>query len=311
MEIEEIVDKITTEYEKSKTEDSSAEGIERLMATAKAYQGEYRLVWSDEIVEKLKDKPKAEGHKTGIVELDQLTGGFRQEQIVTMFAHTKHGKTETAMWMTGLFPDLAPVVIPLEQNAEEIISQRIERGYEIPRFLSPENQETFVDTSWIEKRVIEGIAKYNTKMVVIDHLGYIDNNGEKGKYKRENLAYRIGMVMKELKGIAKRWDVLILLLVHVSEGDEGKPPSLQDIGNSSDIKKESDTVIGIWRKNHNHKKVRIYDNKTMLSVLANRRFGKNGNVGLEFDSDKGTFFSNNDWVKQMEDAAFEDINENF
>ena len=303
MEIEDIVGKITEEYEKSKTEDSSAEGIERLMQKAKAYDGEYKLIWSDEIVENLKHKPKSEGHKTGIKELDELTGGFRQEQIVTMFAHTKHGKTEVSMWLTSLFPKLAPVVIPLEQNAEEIISQRIERGYKIPKFLSPENQETFVDTSWIEKRVIEGIAKHNTKMVVIDHLGYIDNNGEKGKYKRENLAYRLGMVMKELKGIAKRWDVLILLLVHVSEGDEGKPPSLQDIGNSSDIKKESDTVIGIWRKNFKKKKVRIYENKTMLSVLANRRFGKNGSVGLQFDPDEGVYFADNDWVKHMEDMA--------
>ena len=140
-------------------------------------------------------------------------------------------------------------------------------------------------------------------MVVIDHLGYIDNNGEGNKYRRENLAYRIGMVMKEIKGIAKRWNVIVLLLVHVSEGDEGKPPSLQDIGNSSDIKKESDTVIGIWRKNYKKNKVRIYEDKTMFSVLANRRFGTNGNVGLRFLTDTGVYVEDNNWVKDMETIA--------
>lgn len=303
MEIHEIVSKITEEHERSKLEDSSAEGVEKLLAIAKLYEGEDRLVWSTDIAKKLEDTPPPKGKKTGIDDLDFLTGGFREQQVITMFAHTKHGKTETALWLTSRFPELAPVVIPLEQNAEEIISQRMEREYKIPLFLAPEQHETFVTTDWIEKKVIEGIAKHNSQMVVIDHLGYIDNNGEGGKYRRENLAYRLGMVMKEIKGIAKRWNIIVLLLVHVSEGDEGKPPSLQDIGNSSDIKKESDTVIGIWRKNYKKNKVRIYEDKTMLSVLANRRFGKNGNVGLRFLTDTGEYVSDNDWVKDMETIA--------
>jgi replicative DNA helicase len=303
MEIEDIIKKIGKENQRAKTEVADTDGLLRLQEVAALYDGEHQLIWSDDIVERLKDNPPAMGHKTGITELDDLTGGFREQQLITMFAHTKHGKTEVSMWMTSIFPELAPVVIPLEQNAEEIISQRLERKYEVPRFLSPLNQETFVTTDWIEQRVIEGIAKHNTKMLVIDHLGYIDNNGEDGKYKRENLAYRIGMVMKELKGIAKRWNVIIILLVHVSEGDEGKPPQLTDIGNSSDIKKESDTVIGIWRKNYKYKKVRMYENQTMLSVLANRRFGKNGNIGLAFNTETGNYESDHDWVKDMETIA--------
>ena len=303
MEIEDIVNKITQEHERSKIEKGSEEGLEKLLAIAKTYEGEDRLIWSTEIAEKLKNEPPPVGHKTGIEPLDLLTGGFRMQQVISMFAHTKHGKTEIAMWLTGLFPDLSPVVIPLEQNAEELLAQRMERGYDIPLFLAPESYETFVTTDWIEKKVIEGIAKHNSKMIVIDHLGYIDNNGEGGKHRRENLAYRLGMVMKEIKGIAKRWGVIVVILVHVSEGDEGKPPSLQDIGNSSDIKKESDTVIGIWRKNSKQNKIRLYEDKTMLSVLANRRFGRNGNVGLRFLVDTGKYISEQDWVNDMEEVA--------
>jgi replicative DNA helicase len=138
---------------------------------------------------------------------------------------------------------------------------------------------------------------------------YEQNSLPSGKYKRENLAYRIGEVMRALKGIAKRWNVVIVLLVHISQKDESKPPTLEDIKNSSDILQESDMVIMLWRKNEQHKKVRIYENKTLVSVLANRRNGKNGNIGLAFDTETGGYQSDNDWVQDMEDIARNAIEE--
>lgn len=303
MSTQELIKRIQEEKKSLKGELYNSEGLMRLQEIMSEYDGEYRLFSSEELVKDLKNNPPPAGHKTGIDTLDLLTGGFRQKQLVTMFAHTKHGKTEVGMWFMSLFPELNPVLIPLEQGVEELLSQRLERNYSIPHFLAPKRHDTFVLPEWIEERIVEGIAKYDSKMVVIDHLGYIDNNGQNGKWKKENLPYRIGQVMKEIRGLAVKWNVLIFLLAHVSEGDEGKPPQLQDIGNSSDIKKESDTVIGIWRKNTLRKKIRIYDNKTLLSVLANRRFGKNGNVGLVFDEQKGNYRSEQDWVQSLVDTA--------
>jgi replicative DNA helicase len=282
-----------------------ATGVERLKDVMREYQGEDKLYTSQEIVEALKDAPKEEGMNTGIKRLDELTGGFRKKQVISIFAHSGHGKTEFSTYLMSLFPEEKPVLIPLEQNAEELVSQRLERGYSIPYFLAPRHHDAFVSTKWIEDRVIEGIAKYNTGMVVIDHLGYIDTNGEDGKWRKENLAFRIGQTMKEINHIGEKWNVVVILLVHVSEGDEGKPPQLTDIGNSSDIKKESDTVIGVWRKNSLKKKVRVYDpeNKTMLAVLKSRRMGKIGSVGLRFNSATGEYIADQDWIDSMENAA--------
>jgi replicative DNA helicase len=308
VDIEKIIQRVKSEKKETQAQLTSNEGLVKLQKVMSEYEGEDKLYTSEEIVLDLKDKPIPTGFKTGITALDELTGGFRKRQVITMFAHTKHGKTETAMWLMSLFPELTPVMIPLEQGADELISQRLERNYTIPHFVAPRRNDTFVLTEWIEERIVEGIAKYNSQMVVIDHLGYIDNMGVKGKWARENLAYRLGQVMKEIHHLAIKWDVVIILLAHISEGDEGKPPQLQDIGNSSDIKKESDTVISIWRKNSQRNKVRIYENKTMLSVLANRRFGKNGNVGLLFNPETGTFSEDNNWVKSMEDMAKAEVN---
>ncbi len=303
MSAQDIIKRIQKERDSVNRELYNAEGLLRLQETMAAYDGEYKLYSSEEIIENLKNKPKDEGYKTGVEKLDELTGGLRRKQVITMFAHSGHGKTETSTWLMGKLDHLNPVLIPLEQNAEELVSQRMERGQKIPHFLAPIHHDVFVNTEWIEERVVEGIAKYNTGMVVIDHLGYIDTNGKDGAYKKENLPYRIGQVMKELNHIGNKWDVIVLLLAHISEGDEGKPPQLQDIGNSSDIKKESDTVIAIWRKNRLKNKVRIYDNKTMLSVLKNRRFGKNGNIGLEFDPATGDYRQEQGWVDSMVEAA--------
>jgi len=308
--VDNLLSRIKSEKKDVKNVLMSNEGLLKIQEVMASYDGEYKLYTSAEIVEDLKNTPPPNGLKTG-TSLDEYTGGFRKKQVITWFAHTKHGKTETAMWLTSLFKEQNPVVIALEQSADELISQRMERGFQIPHFLAPRRHDTFVLTEWIEERIVEGLAKYNTEMIFIDHLGYIDNNGKDGKWARENLPYRIGQVMKVIHHLADKWDVCIHLLAHISEGDEGKTPQLTDLANSSDIKKESDTVIAIWRKNKLQNKIRVYENKTMLSVLANRRFGKYGNVGLVFDDKTGLFSEDNEWVKNMEQTARSQANEDF
>jgi replicative DNA helicase len=303
MEIEDIIAKISHEKKKAETEVSDSEGLLRLQQVAATYEGEYRLIWSDDLLREIQERPKKPMYETGIPSLDEIIGGFREQQLITIGAHSKHGKTTFGVWLLEKMTQLNPVMIPLEQSNEEIVEQRNENGYTIPRFLSPSRLASQVTVDWIEERIIEGIAKHNTKFVLIDHLGYIDNFGPDGKYKRENLAYRIGEVMRGLKGIAKRWNVVIVLLVHISQKEESKPPTLEDIKNSSDILQESDMVIMLWRKNEQHKKVRVYENKTLVSVLANRRNGKNGNIGLSFDTQTGGYQSDNNWVQDMEDIA--------
>lgn len=311
MEIDDIINKISQEKKKAENEVSNADGLLRLQEVAASYEGEYQLIWSDDLLKDIQERPKQTLYQTGIPSLDEIIGGFREQQLISIGAHSKHGKTTFGTWLLEKMEPLNPVMIPLEQSNEEIVTQRHENGYTIPRFLSPTRLASQVTVDWIEERIIEGIAKYNTKFILIDHLGYIDNYGPDGKYKRENLAYRIGEVMRSLKGIAKRWNVVIVLLVHISQKDESKPPTLEDIKNSSDILQESDMVIMLWRKNEQHKKVRVYENKTLVSVLANRRTGNNGNIGLSFDKKTGGYESDNDWVKDMEEIAKAELAEEF
>lgn len=301
MSIDQIIKRIEAERRTLGTELYNAEGLLRLQETMSAYDGEYKLIWSDDLLKEIQERPKKPAYNTGVGKLDEITGGFRDQQVITIAAHSKHGKTAFGLFLLECLKDLNPVMIPLEQSNEELIEQRVENGWSVPRFLSPKNLAARVSTDWIEERVVEGIAKYNTKMVLVDHLGYI--NDMDGDMKRENLAYRIEKVMQQVKNIAKKWNVVVVLLVHIVKSDEGRPPSLEDLKGSQSILGESDKVIMLWRKNTLKKKIRVYENRTLLSVLANRRNGRNGNVGLNFNTETGRYDEDNSWVDSMEAIA--------
>jgi len=98
-----------------------------------------------------------------------------------------------------------------------------------------------------------------------------------------------------------------VLLVHISQHDEGKPPSREDIKNSSDIAQESDMVMLIWRKNALKKRVRVYEDKSLVSIQKNRRTGRNANVGLRFDTTTGRYEEDNDWVASLVSAAKQEV----
>lgn len=301
MSVQDILKRIAVERDSLGKEIYDTEGLVRLQETMQAYEGEYKLIWSDDLLKEIQERPPKKAYTTGVGKLDEITGGFHDQQIITVAAHSKHGKTSFGLFLLECFKDLNPVMIPLEQSNEELLEQRVENGWSIPRFLSPKALAARVSTDWIEERVVEGIAKYNTKLVLIDHLGYI--NDMEGEFRRENLAYRIEKVMQSLKNIAKKWGVVIVLLVHIVKSDEGKPPSLEDLKGSQSILGESDKVLMLWRKNSLKKKIRVYDNKTLLSVLANRRNGRNGNVGLVFDTKTGLYREDNSWVDSLVAAA--------
>jgi len=294
-----ILKKIQEEIVNERHETQNAEGLLRLQEVLKNYDGEYRLIWSDDLQKKIEERPISVSHKTGIDLLDKITGGFREQQLITISAHSKHGKTSFGIFLMEVLEELKPILIPLEQSAEELIIQRKINGYYLPKFLTPEQLAARVTVDWIEQRVVEGIAKYGTKMVVIDHLGYIDDFGENSKFSRENLAYRIQIVMQMLKQLAKKWNVVVVLLCHIQQQDEGKPPTLADLKGSSGILQESDKVILLWINNEVKKKVRVYSTKVLLNVAANRQSGSKGCIGLNFDTKTGRYVEDNGWVESL------------
>ncbi len=140
---------------------------------------------------------------------------------------------------------------------------------------------------WVEKKIIEAKVKYGTGVVFIDHLHFIVPFTSE----RQDLA--IGHAMRELKRMARTWNVVVVLIAHIKKARVDKNPTLDDLRDSSFIAQEADTVIMLYR--HSYKDDEGDTNVTNnvnVAVLANRLTGKTGNIKMVFKDGR---FMEQDW----------------
>src|SRR5690606_10606489 len=81
------------------------------------------------------------------------------------------------------------------------------------------------------------------KLVIIDHLQYFSDDSD------DNEARQIGRVVKDFKLAAVRYDVPIILIVHITKLRDGKKPTGNDLRGSSLIGQHSDQIILVYRDN--------------------------------------------------------------
>ncbi len=274
--VEKIIQSLTDEIKHLDKEIDRQKALVRLQDVAKVYRGEDRVVSSDEILEIIKNRPEEPKMLTGIKGLDKILEGFRRKQLIVLSGITKHGKTSFAMELSAILKEEHPMWLPFEESAEELIYKSLERGQKPPLFYTPLSI-TDSKMDWIEQKLVESKVKYGTNLIFIDHLGFIVPQGE-------NLAQETGAVVRGLKTLAKKWDVAIVLLCHLTKTEVDKQPNLKDLRDSMAIGQEADTVMFIWRhtkKNRKTGEVEITNNVN-LSVQANRRTGKTGNLKLVY-----------------------------
>lgn len=294
--IKNLIESLGKEINKMEVASDKEEALLRLQEIAKAYEGEDKVISSLDIAKDLKERPPQQGILTGFTGLDSILGGFTTKQLIVLAGITKHGKTSFAVELTIRQVEENPLWLPFEEAATELIQKFLDKGEEPPLFFTPQQlkENTML---WMEKKIVESKAKFGTKVVFIDHLGFIIPRSD-------NEALEIGRVMRSLKGLAKKWDVVIVVLAHLTKTQLDKHPNLEDLRGSAAIGQEADTVMFIWRettKNYKTGEITI-SNRTNLSVQANRRTGKTGNIKLVFDDTRRRYFEE-DW--KHNDEVFE------
>lgn len=307
MNIEELITKIQNDKANLKESLVSDEGMEKLKEVAREYSGDYQLVWSHDTLEEIKNKPKRISHLSESKELNELTGGFRPQQMIGVGAQSGHGKTAFGLWLLKEYEKLNPVLIPLEQSSEELIEQRDENNQFIPKYLSPKKHSAHVDPDWIEQRIVEAIAKYNSQLILIDHMGYIEVGQD---YRREGEHLRIEKKLQAIKHLAIKWNVVVVILIQLQQMDEEQAPQLRDLKGSSAIRQECDKIIFLWRNNEKSGRARAYDDKVLISMQKNRFDGRNGNTGALFDIKTGNYLFSDDtieWAHNLEEGAKEKV----
>ena len=269
--------------------------VEKLKRLLK-YAGEDRIIDSHEkrklIEEANKDKAKIE-IKSDIPTLDSFFDGFRVGTLNVLSGPTGEGKTSFLQTLTMSFTrqNIKCVWFPFEG----IMAEFFDKFQEMPVFYLPkeipENKNTI---EWVKDRIWEAKAKYDTRVVFLDHLHYFKEM--QGAGASDQLSLYIGDIMRSLKKFAIEAEVAIFLIVH-TKSDAGTVNSRHiyytkdDIRDSSFVKQEADSVIMIYR---GRKKTDLndagweYTNQAILNVDKNRRTGKVGFVKLSYEHGKFT-----------------------
>ena len=296
IDVKKLINNLQNELESTKKDLKQTEALERLKQVTKLYNGEDKVISFKEIYDRIKSNPVVEKIWTGWVELDKILNGIRKKHLIIWAGQTKHGKSTFAMDLTCHLKDYNVLWLPIEESGEELMEKFIERGEEPPIGFAPENIG-FVDTDWVEKKILEGIVKYDSQIVIVDNLSWVRSvEGNKFNGKADN----IEQTCMELKAIAKKWDIPIVLIAHTNkEAKADMNPTFENLKGSSAISQIGDKTIFIWRETKRGKngELEITDNVN-ISVQLNRQC-KVGNVKMVY---RAGHFYEEEWTGEANET---------
>ena len=240
------------------------------------YDGTDKVISSYEALDIIKEKhSNVQTFKTGFNALDLKTEGFEEGELIVISGITANGKTTFAQSMTR---NLAKTNINCLWFTYEVgIKNFIEKfGKDTPLFFLPQTLQSNT-IQWIRKRIVESRFKYNTKIIVIDHLHYLIKLGQSA-----STSLLIGEIMRQLRYLALEQKIVIIIIAHTAKIKHETTPDLSDIRDSSFIAQESDTCMIIRRCGEMNKytKEMIYYETANLYLLKNRRKGTLGKIEL-------------------------------
>ncbi len=251
-------------------------------------------------------------------QLDKMTSGWQNSDLVILAARPAMGKTAFALSMAkniavdqkipvaffSLEMSNVQLVNRLIVNVCEITGEKIKSGQLAPyewgqldhRIKDLYGAPLYVDDTpslsvfELRTKARRLVREHGVKLIMIDYLQLMNASGTKFGSRQEE----VSNVSRSLKGLAKELNIPILALsqlnrgVESREGNEGKRPQLSDLRESGAIEQDADMVIFIHRPEY----YRIYeDNGRDLRgkaeiIIAKHRNGAVGDVLLTF---KGQF----------------------
>jgi len=197
--------------------------------------------------------------KSGIPGIDRACEGFRDGELITISGPTKNGKTLLAQTFTYKFS--RQTVYPLWFSFEVPTRQFLGQFQDMPLIYMPQKLKPRA-MDWFEDRALERFAKYNTRVIFIDHLHYLVDLA-----RQQQMSLEIGTIIRRLKSFAVQQNFVIFLLCHTKMGRHDGTLSYESIRDSSFISQESDSVIMVQRKPE------FGDNAARARIEFHRRTG--------------------------------------
>lgn len=262
------------------------------------------------------------GLQTGFTDLDKITSGWQNSDLIIIAARPAMGKTAFVLSMAknmaisygypvALFSlEMANVqlVNRLIVNTCEIAGEKIKNGqllpyeweqldfkikelYDAPLYIDDTPSLSVFELRTKARRLVR---EHGIKMIIIDYLQLMNASGMNyGSREQE-----VSMISRSLKGLAKELNIPIIALSQLNRGvegragAEGKRPQLSDLRESGAIEQDADMVCFIHRPEY-YKILEDDRGNSLIGlaeiIIAKHRNGATGDVLLRFKSEFARF----------------------
>lgn len=254
------------------------------------------------------------GLETGFHELDKVTSGWQNSDLIIIAARPAMGKTAFVLSMAknmAVNYSIPIAVFSLEMSNLQLVNRLISNVCELPGEKIKSGQLTSLEWDQLMARIkhLNGaplyiddtaslsvfelrtkarrlVREHNIKMIIIDYLQLMNASGMKfGSREQE-----VSMISRSLKQLAKELNIPIIALSQLSRQVENrsdnKRPQLSDLRESGAIEQDADIVCFIHRPEyyyHSDKDASGNDIRGLAEfIVAKHRSGSVKDVNMRF-----------------------------
>ncbi len=278
--IEIATELISDGYSNQYTADQLLESVERKLLDVAEKRVASSTLTIREVVEesleriRLRQAGELLGLRTQFTELDKITGGFQQGQLTILAARPGQGKTALAINAADHIASMGHGILfcslemPRQELGDRILCSRggvSSERIQDPRTITPDDTKRltraydeikhltfFIDDS--PSRTTNQIAanarrlkrKSNIGLVIIDYLGLIDAQPNRGDSRQEVVAG----ISKRLRTLARDLSVPMLVLQQLNreiEKREDRRPRMSDLRESGQIEQDAHVILFLNR----------------------------------------------------------------
>ena len=251
------------------------------------------------------------GIATGFLDLDKMTSGLHEGEMVVIAARPSMGKTSLAMNIVEhVAVDLRlPVgVFSLEMTAESLVLRmlcsrsrvnlrNIRDGFlaerDFPKLTGAAGKlaasPIFIDDTpglsilQLRAKARRMAQQYGIKLFVIDYLQLLHSTARRA----ENRQQEIADISNGVKALAKELKVPVIVLSQLNrelEKEKNRKPRMSDLRESGAIEQDADVVMMLYKPNAGDEEdgAQEQDGVPVTLVIAKQRNGPTGDVPLTF-----------------------------
>lgn len=229
------------------------------------------------------------GIASGLTALDRILGGWHDSDLVVIGARPAQGKTALLLNFATAC-SLPSGIISAEQPAQQVGARVMSIKSHVPaermrngRFdtgdlkkLGGAVEELCDRTCLIYDRSAPTIADVSRmarkwrqqngiRVLFVDYIQRIDASQTSS---RANKAEKVGEVVRGLKNLARDLEIPVIALAQVGRQAEDRQPGMGDLSDSSEIEKEADQILTLFRPGTADENASDYD--AVISVEKNR-----------------------------------------